>query len=191
MTEWLFENPWPVALALAALGAVACWRAATGGGRRDVAVAATALVLATGALVAGRLVVTPGEQARAVVLALVDRAVAADADGAMALFGADAEFTYVRPENPGLPVVEIRRALDSLERRNRIEANRVTSIEARTLSDDTGEVELHCSTEIVGGMGAVPTGWIVRVRRRDGRWRIDRLTFASLYGKAPSPRAFW
>jgi hypothetical protein len=165
MTEWLFENPWPVALALAALGAVACWRAATGGGRRDVAVAATALVLATGALVAGRLVVTPGEQARAVVLALVDRA--------------------------GLPIVEIRRALDSLERRNRIEANRVTSIEARTLSDDTGEVELRCSTEIVGGMGAVPTGWIVRVRRRDGRWRIDRLTFASLYGKAPSPRAFW
>lgn len=191
MTAWLFENPWPLAIALAAVGAAAVWRALTGGGRRALAVGGGAIALAALALLVGRLVVTPGEEARRVVLALVDRAVAADADGAMALFTEAAVFNYARPENPGLPIGEIRRALDSLERRNRIDANRVTRLEARTESADTGIVELGCSTEIVGGMGAVPTTWVVRVRLRDGRWRIDRLTFETLYGKAPSPRAFW
>ena len=191
MDAWLFENPWPLALALAAVAAVAFWRALTGGGRRAFAVGGAALAVSATALLVWRLVVTPGEEARAVVLALVDRAVAADADGAIALFTGGAVFNYARPENPGLPIGEIRRALDSLERRNRIDANRVTRLEARTESTDTGVVELSCSTEIVGGMGAVPTSWVIRVRLRDGRWRIDRLTFESLYGKAPSPRAFW
>jgi hypothetical protein len=64
----------------------------------------------------------------------------------------------------------------------------------RTLDDTTGEVELSCSTTTARSGMTVPTNWIVRVRRvgggADGRWKIDRLTFESLFGKPP-PQNLW
>ena len=62
-----------------------------------------------------------------------------------------------------------------------------------SLDDRTGEVELSCSTETARSMGAVPTNWVIRVRKTGdseagAAWKIDRITFESVYGKPPTPR---
>ena len=187
MTEWLFENPVPLATVLVAVAALALWRALTGGGRRELAVAAGTLLCAIIAILIGRAVVTPGEEALAVAEALVGRAVSADAEGALELFTKDAVLNYGARENPSFSVSEIRAALQSLERRNRIESHRITRISGRTIDAVTGEVELACATATAQSSGTIPTRWILRVCLDGDAWRIDRLTFQSLFGRTPSP----
>lgn len=191
MDGWLFENPWPLAIALAVVGAALAWRGASEGesGRnRPVFLAGAALLaLAVGAVALGRAVETPGERAAEVVRALVDHAENARTDRAMALFAPDAVLNYGRRENPGVAIDDIHSALRSLEGRYRIESNRIRRLELRTLDAATGEVELSCSTEIRGAGSAIPTDWVIRVRKSGTDWRIDRITFESLFGKAPTP----
>jgi hypothetical protein len=187
MNEWILEHPVPLAVVLVALGAFALWRAASDRNRR-VLFAGVGLIAAAGVvLAAGSFVTTPGEHAERTTRALVDRAVAGDVDGAMQTFTADAVLNYGSREAPSVSVRDIRAALESLRGRNRIESNRITDLDFSTLDDATGEVELSCSTSVVGSDGAIPTRWILRVRRDGDAWRIDRLTFRSLLGRPPTP----
>jgi len=187
LTRWLFENPWPLAIALALLGAVLVLRG-LGDGRRPLLVGGGAAVaLALAALLVGSVVTTPGEHAAAIVRRLVAHAEQAETDAALGLFADDAVMNYGRRENPGTAIADIRRALSALEGRHRIESNRVRRLVAVTLDEETGEVELSCSTTTGSSSGAVPTDWIVRVRRIDGEWRIDRLTFERLFAGPPTP----
>ncbi|MFM7259843.1 MAG: hypothetical protein ACKO3W_04490 [bacterium] len=187
MNEWILEHPVPLAVVLAALGVFAIWRAATDRSRR-VLFAGVGLVAAAGAtLAAGSLVLTPGEHAKETTRTLVDRAVAGDIDGAMQLFTANAVLNYGAREAPSVSISDIRVALESLRGSNRIESNRITDLDFSTLDERTGEVELSCSTAVARADGAIPTRWIVRVRRDGDAWRIDRLTFRSLLGRPPTP----
>ncbi|MEY3026263.1 MAG: hypothetical protein RL136_182 [Planctomycetota bacterium] len=195
MTPWLYENPIPLAVLLGAVAAFLVFRAVTGGGRRELLLAATAAGLSAGALLVGRTVVTPGEHARATTERLVDAAVAAKVDDAYALFTPDAVLNYGRRESQGVSLTGIRRALESLATVNRIDSNRITRLDFQTLDASTGEAELLCSTGTVRSTMMVPTRWIVRVRRigdaaAGGSWRIDRITFVSLFGKPP-PQNLW
>lgn len=197
MNEWVFENPWPLAVFLAVVAAILGWMWASGAveapsARRRLLWAAIALAaLGSLCLLAGRLVTTAGEHARAVAEALVGHAERAETDAALELFSEKAVLNYGARESPGSRVEDIRDAFASLERVNAIESNRITRLKLRTLSDDTGEVELSCSTVIARGFGgAVPTDWILRVRRDGDRWRIDRITFENLFGKPPTPRVW-
>jgi DNA-binding transcriptional ArsR family regulator len=194
MTRWLYENPIPIAVLLGAIAVVLVFRALSSGERREFLAAGITVALALGALAVGKWVVTPGEEARAVAEELVEHAESAEVDAAAALFTDNAVLNYGRRESQGLSIQAIRRALESLAAANRIEANRVTRLVYRTLDDTTGEVELSCSTTTARSGMTVPTNWIVRVRRTgagpDTRWRIDRLTFESLFGKAP-PQNLW
>jgi len=187
MNEWILEHPVPLAVVLMALGAFALWRAASDRNRR-VLFAGVGLIAAAGVvLAAGSFVTTPGEHAERTTRALVHRAVAGDVDGAMQTFTADAVLNYGSREAPSVSVRDIRAALESLRGRNRIESNRITDLDFSTLDDATGEVELSCSTSVVGSDGAIPTRWILRVRRDGDAWLIDRLTFRSLLGRPPTP----
>ena len=188
LNTWLFEHPVPLAVILGAAATALGWRGWTAGSRRALLAAGVAAVLGLGALAAGRLVVTPGEEARTVTEQLVAFAEEAETERAAQLFAPNAVLNYGRRENPGVSIEAIRGALASLATSNRIEANRITRLEIRTIDADTGEVELSCSTETARSMGAIPTSWVVRVRRSVGAWRIDRLTFESVFGKAPTPR---
>ncbi|MDI9402728.1 MAG: hypothetical protein QM516_02545 [Limnohabitans sp.] len=190
MNEWLFENPWPLALLLGAVALIGLWRALTGGGQRDWIAAGIAATLAALSILVGRLVVTPGEHAQAAVEEFIDRAIALDVDGAFQLFTADAVFNYGNREAPSEQVGALRSALESLKTRNRIESNRVTRIAAATLDDRTGEVEFSCSTAVERVDAAVPSRWIARVRRVGERWQIDRLTFVSLFAQPAVPRVW-
>lgn len=195
MNEWIFENPWPLALFLGAVAAVLGWLWLSGAvesptARPRVLAAAIGLLgLAGAAIAAGALVVTPGEHAREVAKRLVGHAERAETDAAVALFTEKAVLNYGIREAPGFRIEDIRSALASLERVNAIESNRITRLKLRTIDGTTGEVELSCSTVVARGFGgAVPTDWILRVRDVDGQWRIDRITFENLFGKPPSPR---
>ncbi|MFZ9879999.1 MAG: hypothetical protein ACO3QC_01170 [Phycisphaerales bacterium] len=197
MNEWIFENPWPLALSLGAAAAVLGWLWISGAipssaSRRRVSAAAVGLLgLAGAAIAAGSLVITPGEHARAIAERLVGHAERAETDAAVALFTPKAVLNYGIREAPGSRIEDIRSALESLERVNAIESNPITRLRFRTLDATTGEVELSCSTVVARGFGgAVPTDWILRVRDVDGRWLIDRITFENLFGRPPSPRVW-
>lgn len=187
MDGWLFENPWPIATVLAVVGVGLAWRGVTAPSRPVLVSGAVAVVLAVAAVLVGRAVTTPGERAAEVVRALVAHAEQAETDRAIALFAPEAVLNYGRRENPGVAIDDIRSALRSLEGRYRIESNRVRRLEVRTLDGSTGEVELSCSTELRDQGAAIPTDWVIRVRRNGERWLIDRITFEALFGKAPTP----
>ena len=193
LDRWLFENPVPVAVVLGAVAAILAWRALSGGSRRELVGAGVAAVLGLGVVFAGRMVVTSGVEARAVTEQLVTFAEEAETNRAAALFAPNAVLNYGRRENSGVSIDAIRGALASLATSNRIEANRITRLVCRTLDERTGEVELSCSTETARSMGAVPTNWIIRVRKTGdsdagAAWKIDRITFESVFGKPPTPR---
>lgn len=190
ITAWLFENPVPLAIVLGAIAAVLAWRALTGAHRRELAFAGIAAALGLGAILVGRSVVTPGEEARTVTERLVGYAEEAETTRAAALFAPSAVLNYGRRENAGVSIEAIRGALASLANSNRVESNRITRLVCRTLDDRTGEVELSCSTVTARSPGAVPTNWILRVRRIGDAWLIDRLTFESVYGQVPTPRVW-
>jgi hypothetical protein len=194
MTRWLYENPVPLAVLLGAVAVFLAFRALSSGERRTWLAAGTAVALALGALAIGKWIVTPGEEARVIAEDLVTYAETADVDAAAALFTGNAVLNYGRRESQGLSIQAIRRALESLAAPNRIESNRITRLVYRTLDESTGEVELSCSTMTARSTMVVPTNWIVRVRRTGGTgspsWKIDRLTFESLFGKAP-PQNLW
>lgn len=187
METWLFENPWPLGVAIAILGAAAAWRGLAGESRPLLVGGLVAIVAGAAVVLVGRSVRTPGEHAEEVARALVAHAEAARTDEALALFTPDAVLNYGRRENPGVSMVDIRAALRSLEGRYRIDSNRIRRLEVRTLDDATGEVELSCTTSLARLETGVPTDWILRVRKRGDRWLIDRITFETLYGKPPTP----
>jgi len=187
VNAWLFENPWPLSIAVAVVGVVVAWRGLTGGQRPLLLGGLVGILLALGAVLIGRSVRTPGEHAAEVARALVAHAEDARTDDAMALFTADAVLNYGKRENPGVSIDDIRSALKSLEGRYRIDSNRIRRLEIRTLDDATGEVELSCTTSLARLDTGVPTDWILRVRKRGDRWLIDRITFETLYGKPPTP----
>ncbi len=194
MTSWLFENPVPIAVLMAVIAAILAWRSRAGGGRRELAAAGVCALLGLAAIGAARLVTTPGEHARTVVEDLVALAEEAEVQRAAALFAPNAVLNYGRRENSGVSIDAIRTALNSLAASNRIESNRITRLRFTTVDDRTGEVELSCSTSTARSLTAVPTDWIIRVRRigpdadAAGAWRIDRITFERVFGQAPTPR---
>jgi hypothetical protein len=191
---WILENPFPLAIGLIAVAAAVVWRGLVEGSRAKLGVSSAILASAAALLAVAHFVRTPGEHAREVVEALVAQAERVATDGALAadeailLFTPNAVMNYGRRENQGVPIEAIRRALQSLGRENLLESNRLTRLSIETLDADTGEVVFSCSTVLRRAGSAVPTVWVARVRRMpaDGAWKIDRLTFQSLYGKPPT-----
>jgi hypothetical protein len=184
---WLFENPWPLAVALALAGCAVAWRGLSSGSRNVAIAGAACLLAALGALLVGRSVTTSGEHAAEVARSLVAHAETAATDRALALFAPDAVLNYGRRENPGTSIDDIRLAIRSLEGRYRIDSNRIRRLVFRSLDDGRGEVELSCTTSVARLETGVPTDWIIRVRKVGDSWLIDRITFETLYGKPPTP----
>ncbi len=186
VTHYVLENPFPLGLLLLALGAGLA-RTGMRTGRRPRLVAA-AIVAAVGAVVllVGTTIDTAGEHARRVVLEAVDAAVAADVAGVRALLADDAVLSLASPNNPGYPRDAIDRRLAGLAGRYRIASNRITSLDAETVSRQRGEVNLACRTELELGFGPVPTSWVIEVDRRpDGSWKITRVTWLTLATRTP------
>ncbi len=185
-TRYVLENPFPLGLLLLVLGAGLARSGLRTGRRPRLVAAAVAAAVAVAVVVAGTAFETAGEHARRVVLEAVDAAVQADVAGVTALLAADAVLSLASPNNPGYPRNAIERRLAGLAGRYRIASNRITSLDAATVSRQRGEVKLVCLTELELGFGPMPTSWVVEVDRQpDGSWKIARVTWLTLATRTP------
>ena len=191
MGDWfdnhLFAGAWPTAIVLAGLAAGVAALAVRTGIARLLIVAALPVVGAIAAPIADHLIITPGEHAEAVVRTLVSAAETANLGGMRGCFDRDGSIHYGSAESPGMDFAEIDRGLASLRGKHRIASNRITTLDARTEAG-MGVVDLSCSTETasMGGMGAVPTDWIITVRQLpDGTWAIHRLVWTRVFRDRP------
>jgi hypothetical protein len=191
MADWfdnhLFAGSWTLAIVLGGLAVAVAALAIQSGMARLLAVAAVLVLGAIAVPIADRMVTTPGEHAETVVRSLVAAAEAANLGGMRACFDREASIHYGSAEAPGLDFAEIDRGLATLRGKHRIAGNRITSLDAST-RDGTGVVELSCSTETasMGGMGAVPTEWLITVHRLpDGTWAISTLTWLRVFRDRP------
>ena len=190
LTRYVLENPWPLAVLLLAVAAGLAWTGLQAVDRRRVIAAGVVALTAAGVMAAGKAVVTPGEHARGVVMAVVDAAVAADVGTAAAALADDVSLSLGSQNNPGFARDAIVRRLDGLAGRYRIQSNRITKLDAETVTPDRGVVQLACLTELKLGFGPVPTSWIIQVdRQSDGSWKISHVTWVKLATRTP-PRSW-
>ncbi len=190
LTRYVFENPYPLGVVLLVVGAAIALRALSAERADRLKLAGALAAVGAAVLAVGALVVTSGERARGVTLALVEAAVAGDVDAAAAHFADEAMLSFGLPTNPGYPADEIHRRLQGLANRNRIASNRITMLEAYSASGDEGIVHLACSTTLENGFGPVPTRWVLRIERQDdGTWQVSHVTWVSFAGRTPRPNA--
>lgn len=184
IAHYLLENPWPVVLVCAILGIAIGLRGSREGQGTKVAIGAGLLALAVIVFGVAWFVTTAGERAVAVARTLVASAEAGDPAAGMMLIAPDATLHFERPESPGLPIESIARGLDSVATDHVIEDNSVTRLRGYTVDGDTGVAHLACWTTTGSSMGAVPSQWILRVKRQpDGSWKIARITCVSIAGR--------
>ncbi len=189
-TRYVLENPWPLGVLLLATAAGLAWTGLQAVDRRRLLAAAAVAVVGAAVMVAGKAIVTPGEHARGVVMEAVDAAVAADITTLAAAFADDSALSLGSPNNPGFSKDAITRRREGLTGRYRIKSNRVTKLDATTVTRDRGVVDLACVTEPALGFGPVPTSWIIQVDRQpDGSWKITHVTWVTLGMRAP-PRSW-
>jgi ketosteroid isomerase-like protein len=185
-TRYVLENPWPLGVLLLAIAAGLAWSGLQAVDRRRLLAAGVMAVAGAAVMAAGRVVVTPGEHARAVVMETVDAAVAADVTRVAAAFADDSALSLGSPNNPGFSKDDITRRLEGLTGRYRIKSNRVVKLDATTVTRDRGVVDLACLTEPTLGFGPVPTSWVVQVDRQpDGSWKITHVTWVTMGNRAP------
>ena len=185
----MLENPYPAGLLMLALAVGLAWTALRIDRRERLAGAGILAGLGAVVLLVGAVVVTPGEEARRVVLAVVKAAETADIAEAGAHFSDDATLAFGSPNNPGYPRDAIQKNLDRLGDRYRITSNQITSLKAFTESPREATVHLGLRTTVEVGFGPMPTWWVLRVEKEpDGTWKIIRAAWVSVAGQTPSAR---
>jgi ketosteroid isomerase-like protein len=187
LTRYVLENPYPLGLLLLALAVGFAWTGLRSGHRQRLPIAGILAAVGVAVLLTGALVVTSGERARRVTLALVDAAVAADVSGAAAMFADDATLSLGSPANPAFPRDDIERRIENLDGKYRIEFNQVTMLQSYTEARDRATVHLGCRTTLRRGFGPTPTRWVLRIERQaDGTWKVARVTWISIAGHSPA-----
>lgn len=188
--DWLLSHPIPVLLVCCTAGIALAWNALERQRARQLAAAAGLLLAGVALAWLAWLVDTPGERAERVVLAFIERAVAADPAGAIDLLAPDACIHFGGFDQPAMQRVEIERDLASLQARHRVQSHANLHLDARTESADQ-VVSVGCLTETQSSPGRVLTSWSFRVRpRADGRWVIQAISFDLLAGSTPRPGIF-
>ena len=189
VTRFLLENPYPVGLVVLAVAGGLLWTGLREGRRERMLVGLIGITVAAAVLTIGAVVVTSGERARKVTIELVEAAVAADVVDVMSHFGDEATFAFASPTNPGFPLDYIRQQAVRLESQVSIESNRITQLNAYSVSKDTAIVHLGCSTTVEQGYGPTPTQWVLQLQRNDqGDYKIVHVTWVSLAGNPPRHR---
>ncbi len=189
VTRFLLENPYPVGLVVLAVAGGLLWTGLREGRRERMLVGLIGIVLAAAVLTIGAVVVTSGERARRVTIALVEAAVTANVVDVMSHFADEATFAFASPTNPGFPLDYIRQQASRLEAQYHIESNRITQLKAYSVSKDSAIVHLGCSTTVEQGYGPTPTQWVLQIERNDqGDYKIVHVTWVSLAGNPPPRR---
>lgn len=185
LTRYLFENPWPLAVALVAIAAIIAWHALRESLVKRVRWSLLLFLLAAVALLAGWLVETPGERGESITRAFVERAIANDLVGAVNLLSDDATLAVGSPKNPGTDRDAIIGGVSTLRQRFAIESNTISMLKGYALPDGRAEVHLACWTDV--GYGPTPSQWVLHLGlQQDGEWKIERITCISIANQ-PAP----
>ena len=192
VTRFLFENPYPLGVALLIVAAAMAWRGMREG---QANVLKTALVLAPlggAVLLTGALVTTSGEHAKRTTRDLVDAAVASNVSAAMKCLASDATLSFGSPKNLSFDVISIQQRLQRVLPRYQVKSNRITMLKAYSESRDAAVVHLRCWTEIEQAYGPMLSSWALRVERQgDGTWEVTHLTCVSINNRTPTPEMMW
>jgi hypothetical protein len=191
LDRYLFENPWPLVVVLLVVAIALGWKGLTEGDapKRNVALVLAGLAAAAG--LAGSLVTTAAEEARAVVERLVAHATSGDTAAMLAELSPNCLLHYGRPENPGVQRSVWEPSLGLLRGQYSIESNRITALSAESVSSTAATVELSNAT-VVSIFGApMPNSWWFRVAKQpDGTWKIERIAALRIGRDAPTPGMF-
>lgn len=176
-THWVLENPYPLAIAGAAIGVCLLWMSRFGERAAHQRVGLVAILLALAVYVTGALVETAGEEAEVLTEQLVQDAVAGDVDAVLGQFAPNGGLALNSPQNQAFDVDVIADSVRGLADRYSIQSNRITRLRSYTISGDEAVVYFSCSTDAGGGF-PYPTSWIAEYERQsDGTLRISRLTW--------------
>ena len=187
-TNFVLENPWPLAGLFTIVAGTIFWLAVQRDDRRLVIPAALVFAVAAVILAVGLLVETSGEAAADRTREFVSAASDGRIDEMLAGLDSDATLHVGRIENPGLPIEDLRRMIDALGSRHRIEQNTITLINSVGTSSDTALVELACLTRTTSSIGTVPSRWLLEWERGSGRWLVRSITAISIAGRTPTGR---
>ena len=187
-TNFVLENPWPLAGLFTIVAGTIFWLAVQRDDRRLVIPAALVFAVAAVILAVGLLVETSGEAAADRTREFVAAASDGRIDEMLAGLDPDATLHVGRIENPGLPIEDLRRMIDALGSRHRIEQNTITLINSVGTSSDTALVELACLTRTTSSIGTVPSRWLLEWERGSGRWLVRSITAISIAGRTPTGR---
>jgi hypothetical protein len=187
-TNFVLENPWPLAGLFTIVAGTIFWLAVQRDDRRLVIPAALVFAVAAVILAVGLLVETSGEAAADRTRDFVSAASDGRIDEMLAGLDPDATLHVGRIENPGLPIEDLRRMIDALGSRHRIEQNTITLINSVGTSSDTALVELACLTRTTSSIGTVPSRWLLEWERGSGRWLVRSITAISIAGRTPTGR---
>jgi hypothetical protein len=188
LTNFVLENPWPLAVVLVIVAATIFRLAVHRDDRRLLIPAATVFIVAGVTLVIGLLVETSGEAAADRTRAFVAAASDGRIDEMLVSLDPDATLHIGRIESPGLPIEELRRMIDALGSRHRIEQNTITLLNSVGTGSNTALVELACLTRTTSSLGTVPTRWLLEWDRGSGDWQVRSITAISIAGRTPTGR---
>ncbi len=188
LTSFVLENPWPLAVFLTIVAATIFWVAVQRDDRRILIPAGITFAVGAIILAVGLLVETSGEAAANQTRNFVAAASDGRIDEMLANLDPDATLHVGRIERPGLPVEDLRRMIDALGSRHRIEQNTITLLNSVGTGPNDALVELACLTRTASSLGTVPSRWILEWERGSGRWLIRSITAVSIAGRTPTGR---
>lgn len=184
--RFILENPYPIAVVAIVVGAGLLISGLREGLRNRQRIGILGISVAIAVLIIAWSVTTSGEHAKALTRSLVEATIQADAIKVMSHFTSDATMSFSSPTNPGYPINFIEAQAIRLESQFSIESNRIRSLKGFTQSANSAIVHLSCSTTIVGGYGATPSSWVLRIERQDDNsWKIVHFTWVSILNRPP------
>jgi hypothetical protein len=194
VTRYVLENPYPVAVLLVCLAGGLLWRLSTSQGassavqRRYLFAGLLAAAAAVAVFVTGTLIVTSGEQARALTRRLVEAAAVGDVAGCFAEISLDARLTFGAATNPAHSRAAIDQRVSRLDGRYRLEDNDITMLDAYSRGADRAVVHLACRTTPAAGYGPVFTQWVLECERQpDGAFQVTHIRWVTINGRSPAP----
>jgi hypothetical protein len=185
VSQYVFENPIPLAIAFAVIGLAIGFKGMRDGRAGAIKLAPIPIVLAVAVMATGMLVVTPGERSREVVRSFVGAVVGGDLVGADAMLAKGVTAHLGSARNVGHDRDFINAGLSRLIDRYSIEGNTITRLEVLEQAPGQATLHLTCWTE-TDTWGPTRSQWQVEVKEQtDGTWKIARLTCLSINDQPP------
>ncbi|MEM8758430.1 MAG: nuclear transport factor 2 family protein [Planctomycetota bacterium] len=178
--RWVFEQPQPLAIAIAAVGLLVGIAMLRGGSRKAGSLALlVGLAAGAGVFLAGTLIETPRETISRLAATLATAAADGDRPAVAALLEPDARVAPGQSRLAGLFALEGReRIADEVTRLARFGLGRIQVLETRAALDGTrvGRCQIRVRALNNEGGWINHSWWLIDWVERDGTWRASKIT---------------